>query len=108
MEANEESLKAFISAVIKTGEAGSITAVVGGVLFMIIKLIKRNGCTCRLNSCKGEEILVMDCEEGAPSTRHRAPIAVTIREPKVVKESPVKTRAVTSRELKVKKEGPDV
>ena len=100
---SEESLKAFISAVIKTGEAGSITAVVGGVLFMIIKLIKRNGCTCKLNSCKGEELLVMDCEEGAPSTRHRAPIAVTSRDTKVVKESPVKIK-----ELKAKKESPGV
>lgn len=75
---NDESLQTFISALITTGEAGSITGVVGGVLYMIVRLIKRNGCTCRLNTCSGDELVVMDCEEGAPSVRHRAPPVVSV------------------------------
>jgi len=63
----------FISALIVTCEAGGVSAVVGGIIYMLIRLIKRNGCTCRVNTCKGEELMVMDCEEGAPAPRHRPP-----------------------------------
>ena len=56
------------------GEAGSIGAVVLLVLGAIIKLIQRNGCTCRVNSCRGSPLVEVDCEEGAPTERFRATV----------------------------------
>jgi hypothetical protein len=51
------------------GEAGAIGVVVLGVLGSIIKLIQRNGCTCRMNSCQGKPLVGVDCENGAPTPR---------------------------------------
>ena len=55
------------------GEAGGITGMIAGVLFMLIRLIKKNGCTFKCNSCQGKPIVEVDCEEGAPTARHFPP-----------------------------------
>lgn len=51
------------------GEAGGIGAIVLLVLGSVIKLIQKNGCTFRVNSCKGTPIVEVDCEQGAPAQR---------------------------------------
>lgn len=52
------------------GEAGGVAGIVGAVLFMLIKTIKKNGCTFRCHSCAGKPVMEVDCEEGAPTARH--------------------------------------
>ena len=73
MSEDPTTLEEFISALISVGEGGSLAAIICGLLYVIVRTIKRNGCTCRLTTCKGQELMVMDCEEGAPAPRHRAP-----------------------------------
>lgn len=33
-------------------------------------MIKKNGCTCKINSCNGTTIAEVDCEKGAPTKRY--------------------------------------
>jgi len=37
---------------------------------LLIRMIKKKGCTFRLNSCRGEPVVEVDCEEGAPTKRY--------------------------------------
>ena len=67
----DEAMSDFLASLVTVGEGGSIAAIAGGLLFMLIKMLKKNGCTCKIKSCKGEELVVVDCEEGAPAPRHR-------------------------------------
>lgn len=92
MSTEDKTLHDFISALIHTGEAGGVASIVGGVLYMLIRMIKRNGCTCRLNTCKGEELMVMDCEEGAPAPRHRAPAEMGVGEGVTVESEGVEVK----------------
>ena len=66
----EENIAALINGLIGVAEGGSVVAILGAVTFSVVKLIKRNGCTCKIKSCKGAELVVMDCEEGSAEPRH--------------------------------------
>ena len=52
------------------GEAGGITGMIAAVLALLIKMIKKKGCTCKINNCSGQPVLEVDCEEGAPNKRY--------------------------------------
>ena len=52
------------------GEAGGIAGIIGALIAVVIRLIKRNGCTCKLYTCSGEPLAEVDCEKGAPGTRY--------------------------------------
>lgn len=52
------------------GEAGGIASIVAVILGVLIKMMKKNGCTCKCYNCNGDAILEMDCEEGAPGKRY--------------------------------------
>ncbi len=52
------------------GEATGITGLIAATAVILIKMIRRNGCTCSLFSCSGSQLFVLDCEKGAPSKRH--------------------------------------
>ena len=54
-------------------EGAGITAMIGSVLVVVIKMIKKNGCTFKCYNCSGQPVAEIDCEEGAPTQRHRAP-----------------------------------
>lgn len=58
-------------ALYQLGVGGGVTGMVGAVLFMVIKLIKKKGCTCKLYNCSGNELMEIDCEEGAPAARYK-------------------------------------
>ncbi len=58
------------SLLMKLGEAGGITGMITAVLALLIKMIKRKGCTCKVHSCSGQPLVEVDCEEGAPSKRY--------------------------------------
>ena len=67
MTATEDAAIALMTTL---GEAGGITGMVAIVLGLLIRMIKKNGCTCKLNSFSGQPLLVVDCEEGAPNKRY--------------------------------------
>lgn len=52
------------------GEAGGITGMITAVMALLIRMIKKKGCTFRLNGCRGEPVVEVDCEEGAPTKRY--------------------------------------
>jgi hypothetical protein len=52
------------------GEATGITGLIAATAVILIKMIRRNGCTCSLFSCSGSQLFVLDCEKGAPGKRH--------------------------------------
>ena len=52
------------------GEAGGITGMITAVLALLIRMIKKKGCTFRMNSCTGKPVVEVDCEEGAPTKRY--------------------------------------
>ena len=51
------------------GEAGGLAGIVGALIAVVIRLIKRNGCTCKLYNCSGQPLAEVDCEKGAPTKR---------------------------------------
>ena len=52
------------------GEAGGIAGIIGALIAVVIRLIKKNGCTCKLYTCSGEPLAEVDCEKGAPGKRY--------------------------------------
>ena len=52
------------------GEVGGVTGVVALTIAILIRCIKKNGCTCRLYTCTGQTLAEVDCEEGAPTERY--------------------------------------
>ena len=46
-------------------EAGGIVGVIGLVLALLIKMMKRNGCTLRCFHCNGKPFIELDCEQGS-------------------------------------------
>ena len=53
------------------GEAGGVIGMIGGVVGLLIRLIKRNGCTMRCYHCNGNPAVEIDCEEGAATKRYK-------------------------------------
>lgn len=51
-------------------EAGGITGVVAVVILVIVRMIQRKGCTCKLYGCTGHPLVDIDCEEGAATKRY--------------------------------------
>lgn len=52
------------------GEAGGIMSMLAIVIGLLIRMIKRNGCTCKFYNCSGGPLVEVDCEEGAPGKRY--------------------------------------
>ena len=52
------------------GEAGGIIGMLTAVVGVIVRMIRRNGCTCRVYNCSGAPLLEVDCEKGAPAKRY--------------------------------------
>jgi hypothetical protein len=52
------------------GEAGGIAGIVAVVFGLLIRMMKKNGCTCKFYNCNGGPLLDVDCEEGAPGERY--------------------------------------
>ena len=52
------------------GEAGGIAGIIGALFAVVIRLIKRNGCTCKMYNCSGAPLAEVDCEKGAPGKRY--------------------------------------
>jgi hypothetical protein len=52
------------------GEAGGIAGIVAVVFGLLIRMIKKNGCTCKFYNCSGGPMVEVDCEEGAPGKRY--------------------------------------
>ena len=52
------------------GEAGGIIGMLTAVLTVVVRMIRRNGCTCRVYNCAGSPLLEVDCEKGAPAQRY--------------------------------------
>ena len=61
---------AAIAMLTTLGEAGGITGLVALSIAIIVRMIKKRGCTCKLNNCSGESIVEVDCEDGAPNRRY--------------------------------------
>jgi len=57
MTATEDAAIALMTTL---GEAGGITGMVAVVLGLLIRMIKKNGCTCKLNNFSGQPLLVVD------------------------------------------------
>lgn len=53
------------------GEATGITGLVAATIAILLRIIRRNGCTLSLYSCAGSPLLHLDCERGAPAQRYR-------------------------------------
>ena len=51
-------------------EAGGIVGVIGLVLALLIKMMKRNGCTLRCFHCNGKPFIELDCEQGSAQKRY--------------------------------------
>lgn len=51
------------------GEAGGIIGMLTAVITVVVRMIRRNGCTCRVYNCAGSPLLEVDCEKGAPAQR---------------------------------------
>lgn len=51
-------------------EAGGIAGIVTVVAGLLIRMVKKNGCTCKFYNCNGGALVEVDCEEGAPSKRY--------------------------------------
>ena len=51
-------------------EAGGITGMITLMIAMLIRLIKKNGCTLRCNNCSGTTIAEVDCEKGSAQQRY--------------------------------------
>jgi hypothetical protein len=51
-------------------EAGGISGIIALVLALLIRMVKRNGCTCKFHNCAGGPLVEIDCEEGAPGKRY--------------------------------------
>ena len=52
------------------GEAGGIIGMLTAVITVVVRMIRRNGCTCRVYNCAGSPLLEVDCEKGAPGQRY--------------------------------------
>ena len=52
------------------GEAGGITGMVALVLGLLIRMVKKNGCTLKCYWCTGKPAVEVDCEEGAATKRY--------------------------------------
>ena len=62
----------LMSIFIGIAEAGGVSGVVAITIAMLIRLVKRNGCTCKFYNCAGRPCVEVDCEEGAPTERFKA------------------------------------
>lgn len=51
-------------------EAGGITGMVTFMIAMLVRLIKKNGCTLRCNNCSGTTLAEVDCEKGSAQQRY--------------------------------------
>ena len=45
------------------GEAGGITGLVAIVFMLIVRTIKKRGCTCKLYGCAGQPVAEIDCHQ---------------------------------------------
>jgi len=53
------------------GEATGITGLVAATIALLLKMIRKNSCTCSVFSCSGSQLFLLDCEKGAPGKRHK-------------------------------------
>ena len=51
-------------------EAGGISAIVAGAIMVLVRTVRKNGCTCRVFNCRGDMMGEIDCEKGAPTKRY--------------------------------------
>lgn len=72
------------------GEAGGITGLVAIALAMLVRMIKKRGCTCKINNCSGGSVVEVDCEEGAPNERFVPPARERVTRASAVVEPPDK------------------
>tara|TARA_Y100000004_G_scaffold178815_1_gene221749 strand:+ start:390 stop:707 length:318 start_codon:yes stop_codon:yes gene_type:complete len=86
----------------KLGEAGGITTMVGGVIMLILKMIKKNGCTFRCYGCTGKPLMEVDCEEGSATKRY-FPKAASPPPSESSEEAPKVTRGVRPSDVTVSK-----
>ena len=64
------SEQAAVGMLTTLGEVGGVAGIVAVSVGLVLRLIKKNGCTCKLYSLQGKTLAEVDCEKGAPSQRY--------------------------------------
>jgi len=84
-------------------EAGGIAGMIALVAGLLIRMVKKKGCTWRCYTCAGTPLMEIDCEEGAPAKRYRpkqSSPSTSTESVEAVELEPVPLRVVRPRDLR--------
>lgn len=85
-------------------EAGGIVTVIGLILALLIRLMKRNGCTLKCYHFNGKPFIELDCEQGAATRRYAAASPGSDSGVEMVDpQFDINTRTIKPSDIKVKK-----